>query len=76
MTDPTLLRIPVRFESVDAVLATAAKMGLTNVLLLSMRENGNIVFLDSPDLTVAAANWLVDQAKRIIIGPDLPDHIE
>ena len=76
MTDqPKLLRVPVRFESVDAVLETARRMDLSNVLVLSVRENGNIVFLDSPGLTVAEANWMVDQAKRIILGND-PSHIE
>ena len=76
MTDqPKLLRVPVRFESVDAVLETARRMDLENVLVLSIRENGNIVFLDSPGLTVAEANWMVDQAKRIILGNDL-SHIE
>jgi hypothetical protein len=37
-------------------------MQLTNVLVLSERESGNIVFLDS-DLTVAQVNWLLDSAK-------------
>ena len=70
--EPKLLRVPQRFETVEQVLACAAKMNLTNVLVLSQRDNGNIVFLDSPELTLAQANWLVDQAKAIILGPDKP----
>ena len=72
---PKLLRVPVRFESVEHVLKTAAQMELTNILILSQRENGNLVFLDSPGLTCAEANWMVDQAKRIILGDEAPVHI-
>ena len=76
MTDtPKLLRVPVRFASVEEVLKTAAQMDLPNVLVLSQRENGNLVFLDSPGLTCAEANWLVDLAKKIILGDDAPVYI-
>lgn len=67
---PKLLRVPERFESIEAVFACALKMNLTNVLVLSQRENGNIVFLESPGLTACEANWLIDQAKRIFLGEE------
>ena len=67
---PKLLRIPERFESVEAVFACALQMDLPNVLVLSQREDGRIVFLESPGLTACEANWLVDQAKRIFLGEE------
>ena len=64
-----LLRVPTHFRSVGDVLACAAKMGLPNVLVLSEREDGSLVFLDN-DLTLAQANWLLDRMKALIITPN------
>ena len=63
--EPKLLRVPERM-SVEQLLAVAGKMGLTNAVLLSQRENGHIVLLDADNgsgMTVAQVNWLLDGAK-------------
>ena len=67
--DPILLRVPTHFRSVGDVLAFAAKMDLPNVLVLSEREDGSLVFLDN-DLTLAQANWLLDRMKALLITPN------
>jgi hypothetical protein len=66
MSEPTLLRIPQSFHSVEEVLQTARKLELPNVLVLAERENGNLVILDS-ELTLAQANWLLDRAKHLLL---------
>mgnify|MGYP001583310869 CR=1 FL=1 len=63
-----LLRVPQHFHSVEDVLETAKKMDLKNVLVLSEREDGSLVFLDS-DLTLAEANWLADRMKALMLTP-------
>lgn len=68
MTQPTLLRIPKHFRTVDDVLGAASKLGLTNVLVLSEKEDGSIVFLDN-DLTLSKTNWLLDRMKYILLDP-------
>lgn len=68
MGKPTLLRIPETFRSVDDVLATAAKLDLPNVLVLSERSDGRLTLLDS-DLTISQANWLLDRAKMALLMP-------
>ncbi len=65
--DPQLLRIPRTFHSVDEVLGAAKQLDLQNILVLSERENGNLVLLDD-GMTVAQANWLLDRAKAALIG--------
>ena len=70
MTNPVLLRVPDHFQSVDEVLGCAAKMGLRNVLVLSEREDGSLVFLAN-DLTAAQANWLLDRMKALLITPNI-----
>ena len=66
---PRLLRVPEQFQSVNDVLACAQKLDLPNVLVLSEREDGSIVFLDS-DMTLAQANWLIDRLKALMLAPD------
>lgn len=65
---PQLLRVPFHFQSVEDVLACAGKLNLSNVLVLSEREDGTLVFLDN-DLTLAQANWLLDRMKALLITP-------
>jgi hypothetical protein len=65
---PKLLRVPTSFQSVAEVLACADKMNLPNVLVLSEREDGSIVFLDS-GMNFAQTNWLLDRMKMILLGP-------
>ncbi len=69
MTEPTLLRVPVSFQSVEAVLETARKLDLSNVMVLSEREDGSLVFLET-DMSVAQANWLLDRMKALLLMPD------
>ena len=65
---PKLLRVPQHFQSVSEVLACAEKMDLPNVLVLSEREDGSIVFLDS-GMNFAQTNWLLDRMKMMLLGP-------
>jgi hypothetical protein len=67
MNAPRLLRIPQTFRSVEAVLETARKLDLPNVLVLAEHPNGNLTILDS-DLNFAQANWLIDRAKQALLG--------
>lgn len=71
MSNPELLRVPTKFHSVDDVLATAAKMNLPNILVLSELENGDIVFLET-DMTMASANWLLDRMKQLLLTRQEP----
>lgn len=68
LSDPPLLRIPEHFHSVEDALACAGKINLTNVLILSERDNGGLCFLDS-GLTIAEANWIVDRFKALMLVP-------
>ncbi len=65
-----LLRIPVKFNSTEVVLETAKKMDLSNILLLSEKEDGSIVFL-STDMTLASTNWLLDRMKVLLLMPEM-----
>jgi hypothetical protein len=64
---PRLLRVPSVFHTVEDVLATAAKLDLPNVLVLSEREDGSLVFLES-DMTMAQANWLLDRMRALLLS--------
>ncbi len=66
MSDPQLLCIPKHLRSVDEVLGCAAKMGLSNIFVLSEREDGQVVLLVN-DLTLANSNWLLDKAKMALL---------
>jgi hypothetical protein len=65
---PDLLRIPKSFHSVDEVLATAGKLGLSNVLVLSEKDDGSLVFLET-EMTLASTNWLLDRMKMLLLMP-------
>lgn len=69
MTEPQLLRVPCHFHSVGEALATAQRLDLPNVLILSELPDGKLVFLDAVDLTVSQANWLLDRAKFFLQAP-------
>lgn len=66
MTGPTLLKFPAP----DAVSAREAlqkafdeKEPLTNVIILSQRENGRIYHKASDGLTLEEVNWIIDSYK-------------
>lgn len=67
--EPELLRVPNTFRSVDDLLATARQMGLSNAVLISERENGALVFLNT-DLSLAQCNWLCDRMKTLMLMPE------
>lgn len=67
--EPKLLRVPHNFATVEEILGCAGKMKLDNVLVLSERENGNLVTL-STDMTVAQMNWLIDRMKMLLLLPE------
>jgi hypothetical protein len=73
--EPELLRVPQHFQSVEAVLETAKKMNLPNVLVISEREDGSLVFLET-DMTVAEANWLLDRLKMVLLVPNSHERTE
>lgn len=68
---PASLRVPQHFHSVDDVLACAAKMNLSNCVVLSEGEDGSLVLLDS-GLSMAEANWLIDRLKALMLAPHQP----
>ncbi len=68
MTD--LLRIPRTFHTVEEVLATAAKLDLPNVLVLSELDDGKLVFLET-EMSVSSANWLLDRMKALLVTPSV-----
>lgn len=65
---PKLLRIPQKLRTVNDVLGVAFHLSLTNIIILSQMEDGNLVFLDN-DLTEAQANWLLDKIKTLLLMP-------
>ena len=75
MGEPKLLRVPERFQSVDAVLEVAKKLDLPNILIISELENGNLVFLET-DMSIASANWLLDRLKFLLLAPGTHDRIK
>lgn len=69
MSEPTLLRVPQKFQSVTDVLETAKKMNLDNVLVLSESEDGSLIFLET-EMSMASTNWLLDRMKMLMLMPD------
>lgn len=61
---PTLVRFPAP-DKVGAreALQRAMDADLTNVIILSQRENGDIYHIESDDLTLATVNWIIDSFK-------------
>ncbi len=67
MDKPKLLRVPQHFKTIDEVLGCAAKLNLSNILVLSERKDGALVFLDN-GLNLAQANWLCDRLKALMLS--------
>ena len=56
-----VVRLPVPDKlGAREVLEKALKEGLTNVIVLSQREDGNIYHEESSGMTLGEINWLVD----------------
>lgn len=66
--EPKLLKIPDTMRTVEDVLAVAARLDLGNVLVISERENGDIVYLTSSNSTCSEINWLLDRMKNVLVG--------
>lgn len=71
MPGPKLLKFPAP----DAMSARDALQKalddpepLTNVVILSQRENGDIYHVESDGMTLAGVNWLLDSLKFFIMG--------
>lgn len=67
MGGPTLLKFPAP----DVVTAQAAlqraldeKASLTNVIILSQREDGSIYHLESDDMALKDVLWLIESYKH------------
>lgn len=71
MSDPQLLTVPKRFNTVNDVLECAKKLDLGNVIVLSENEDGSVVLLTSNEVTVSGANWLIDRAKMVLLAPTI-----
>jgi hypothetical protein len=64
---PKLLQIPRTLHSVDEALGVAKQLELDNVLILSERDDGGLIFLCAPgDMTMAQSNWLLDRMKKLL----------
>lgn len=63
---PTLLKFPAPESTTTRGALQRAldeKVPLTNVLILSQRENGNIYHVATDSMTLGDLNWLVDSYK-------------
>lgn len=66
MSTPTLLKFPAPSTlTARAALQEALdeKEPLTNVIILSQRENGNIYHVASDGMTLGDVNWILDSYK-------------
>lgn len=61
------LPIPPHHRSVDDVLATAKRLDLGNIVVLSEMEDGSMVFLHGPDLRTPEVLWLLECGKRLLM---------
>ena len=62
---PKLLQIPRTLHSVNEALGVAKQLELDNILILSERADGGLIFLCAPgDMTLAQSNWLLDKMKK------------
>lgn len=68
--EPKLLRIPSSFRSVEEALSCALKLQLSNILILSELENGNLVLLSTKDMTLSQTKWICDKAKSVLMEPN------
>jgi hypothetical protein len=68
--EPKLLRVPTQFHTVDEALNCALKMDLPNVIILSEKADGALVFLSDDLATLASTNWLLDRMKKLLMQPD------
>lgn len=66
---PPLLRIPETFHSVDEALACAGKLNLPNCVVISEKDDGSLVLLDS-GLNMGEINWILDRLKHLMMSPD------
>ena len=62
----------VKFPAPDTrgakeVLESALKKDLTNVIVLSQRENGDIYHAASDSMTLSEINWIIDSYKFWLI---------
>jgi hypothetical protein len=64
--EPQLLRIPRTLHTVEEVLAVATQLNLDNIVVLSERADGSLVFLAS-EMPIANANWILDKTKKALI---------
>ena len=58
------------------MLAAARQMNLPNVMVVSELADGRMVLLESPDQTVASANWVLDRAKMVLLLPSISDRTD
>jgi hypothetical protein len=64
---PKLLQIPRTLHSVDEAIGVAKQLKLDNILILSERDDGGLIFLCAPgDMTIATTNWLLDRMKKLL----------
>jgi hypothetical protein len=66
---PQLLRIPHTFHTIEEVLGAAKQLDLQNIIVLSEREDGGLVFLTSESMTLSQCNWLLDRTKKLLLDP-------
>jgi len=55
------------FRDVNRLFTIAADRRLTNVVLISEREDGHLALLVAPDLGLEKINWMIDEIKWALI---------
>jgi hypothetical protein len=64
---PKLLHIPRTLHSVEDALGVAKQLNLDNIVILSERDDGGLIFLTAPaGTTIAQTNWLLDRMKKLL----------
>jgi hypothetical protein len=64
MTDLRVVKFPAPDpRSAKEILEQALKANLTNVIVLSQRENGDIYHEECDGMTLGEINWIIDSYK-------------
>lgn len=65
---PKLLKVPDRLRTAGDVLNTALRMDLDEVIVLSQKPEGGLIWLAQDGMTCERSNWLLDTFKQFLLG--------
>ena len=69
MTDLKVVKFPgADLRDAKEILEKALKDGLTNIIVLSQRENGDIYHAECDSMTLGEINWIIDSYKSWIMN--------